>query len=92
MPVLLILLPLWVFLCRPGKVCLSIMLLLTVIDAAVVNVDIMDKKYSGGFAAAVEMGFHLRHGVVVADIEDREHFQSYFEPKYVHGDRDPVDE
>jgi hypothetical protein len=78
LPILFVIVPLWGVLCRPGKIALYLMLLLTVVYAGVVNVDILDKRYENLLAVEAHVGVYLRPGVVVVDVTRRDEGQRKF--------------
>jgi len=68
-----VIIPLWVFVCRPSKIALSLLLALTIFYGFVVNVDILDVRYNEAQneAIAARVGIFLRPGVIIKDIKTR---------------------
>ena len=79
-----VIIPLWVFVCRPGKIALSLLLALTIFYGFVVNVDILDVRYNeaGNEAIAADVGIFLRPGVIIKDIKARPEAAKYFFSEY----------
>jgi len=79
-----VIVPAWVFICRPGKIALCILLALTISYGFLVNVDVLDIKYNeaGNEAVAADAGIFLRPGVVVRDIRQRPESAKRFFKEY----------
>ena len=82
MPLIFVIVPLWVFVCRPDRIALCILLALTVSHGFLVNVDMLDITYNkaGTEAIAADVGIFLKPGVVIKDIKQRPETAKLFPP------------
>ena len=82
LPLIFVIVPLWVFICRPGRIALCLLLALTVSYGFLVNVDMLDITYNkaGTEAIAADVGIFLKPGVVIKDIKQRPETAKLFPP------------
>ncbi|MBL0339480.1 MAG: hypothetical protein IPP71_00275 [Bacteroidetes bacterium] len=80
LPQYLIAVPLIVFLVKPRKMTLYLLLAFTISFGFIVNPDVLDRKYNAERTEAIsaEVGFFIRPGLVIDDIMKREESKDFY--------------
>ena len=72
-PVLFVVIPLFVFYCRPPKIAMYVLVALTFSYSFLVNPDFLGRKYNaiGVESVSENVGIYIRHGVIIHDVLSR---------------------
>lgn len=84
LPLLLVIIPLWMYFAHPGKIAIYGLLAVTISYGFIANYDILNRKYNaeGTVAIAADIGLYKKPGLVVDDILRREASKERYSEEY----------